>query len=57
MHFFLYSKKYKSLHPVKFQAQSLEPAGMECKDKILIQSRVVPLGTNQFDITRVMVRA
>ncbi|KAK1390470.1 hypothetical protein POM88_018648 [Heracleum sosnowskyi] len=50
----LIKPKSASVFTVKFKAPFLESAGMECKDKFLIQSRVVPLGTNQFDITPVM---
>ncbi|XP_028759815.1 vesicle-associated protein 2-2 [Neltuma alba] len=36
---------------VTMQAQRLMPPGMECKDKFLIQSTVVPSGTTEDDIT------
>lgn len=37
------------------QAQRIAPPDMQCKDKFLIQSTVVPFGTAEDDITSNMV--
>lgn len=41
---------------VTMQAQRVAPPDMQCKDKFLIQSTVVPFGTTEEDITSDMVR-
>jgi hypothetical protein len=41
---------------VTMQAQRVAPPDMQCKDKFLIQSTVVPYGTTEEDITSDMVR-
>lgn len=41
---------------VTMQAQRVAPPGLECKDKFLIQSIVVPFGATDEDITSDMVR-
>lgn len=38
------------------QAQRVAPPDMQCKDKFLIQSTVVPYGTTETDIRSDMVR-
>ena len=38
-------------HAVTMQAQKVVPPVMVCKDKFLIQSTVVPVGTTERDIT------
>ncbi|GMI69807.1 vamp/synaptobrevin-associated protein 27-2 [Hibiscus trionum] len=45
--------KPKSIYDfsVTMQAQSVAPPDLMCKDKFLIQSRVIPLGTAEEDIT------
>nr|XP_025664460.1 vesicle-associated protein 2-2 [Arachis hypogaea] len=40
---------------VTMQAQRTEPLDMQCKDKFLIQSTLVPFGTTEDDITSDMV--
>ncbi|KAF7817871.1 vesicle-associated protein 2-2-like isoform X1 [Senna tora] len=42
---------YHCIKPVTMQAQKVAPADMACKDKFLIQSTVVPVGTTSEDIT------
>jgi hypothetical protein len=37
------------------QAQKVAPHDMVCKDKFLIQSAIVPVGTTEKDITPSMV--
>lgn len=44
------------LDAVTMQAQRMAPPDMLCKDKFLIQSTVVPVGTTEDDITSDMVR-
>ncbi|KAI4345488.1 hypothetical protein L6164_012609 [Bauhinia variegata] len=43
--------KEKSDFTVTMQAQKIAPPDLQCKDKFLIQSTVVPLGTTEDDIT------
>lgn len=38
------------------QAQRAAPPDMQCKDKFLIQSTVIPFGSTEEDITSDMVR-
>lgn len=45
------------LDAVTMQAQRMAPPDMLCKDKFLIQSTVVPVGTTEDDITSDMVRS
>lgn len=45
-----------ALYAVTMQAQRTAPPDMQCKDKFLIQSTVVPFGTTEDDITSDMVR-
>ena len=40
---------------VTMQAQRVAPPDFQCKDKFLIQSTVVPVGTTEEDITSAMV--
>lgn len=44
------------LATVTMQAQRVAPPDMQCKDKFLIQSTVVPYGTTETDIRSDMVR-
>lgn len=44
------------LLPVTIQTQSTYQVDMKCKDKLLIQSKIVPLWTNQEDVTPAMVK-
>jgi hypothetical protein len=44
------------LDAVTMQAQRTAPPDMNCKDKFLILSTVVPYGTTEDDITSDMVR-
>lgn len=41
---------------VTMQAQGVAPPDMQCKDKFLVQSTVVPFGTSEEKITSDMVR-
>lgn len=43
------------VNAVTMQAQAVAPPDMVCKDKFLIQSTVVPVGTTDEDITASMV--
>lgn len=54
---FDYSKEVftNSSHTVTMQAQKSAPSDMQCKDKFLIQSTVVPYGTSEEEITSSMV--
>lgn len=42
---------------VTMQAQKSVPSDMQCKDKFLIQSTVVPYGTSEEEITSSMVES
>lgn len=44
------------VHAVKVEARGLELADMNCRDKFLIQSKIVPLWTDQHDVTPATVR-
>lgn len=47
---------YCGQYTVTMQAQRVAPPNMQCKDKFLIQSTVVPYGTTETDIRSDMVR-
>lgn len=44
------------VYTVTMQAQRAAPPDMQCKDKFLIQSTVIPFGSTEEDITSDMVR-
>lgn len=44
------------VYTVTMQAQHAAPPDMQCKDKFLIQSTVIPFGSTEEDITSDMVR-
>ena len=42
---------FLGVNAVTMQAQRSAPSDMICKDKFLVQSTIVPAGTNDVDIT------
>lgn len=44
------------VYTVTMQAQRAAPPDMQCKDKFLIQSTIIPFGSTEEDITSDMVR-